>query len=202
MMRYLTIFAGFLAFLALSNPAQADTVSGNRFIGQERAPVVIDEFISLTCPHCAHFYLNTLPELEKRYVKTGKVKIIMHDYPLDGLSLKAAALSHCMPPESYFPFIQILYDNQVKWIGSPNPEKVLVQYARLGGLDEERARTCLNDPGIQNQIVSDREAAQASYDIQSTPTFVFNKGAEKMAGASDIDGFATVIDRMLAHSKK
>jgi protein-disulfide isomerase len=174
----------------------------DKVIGQERTPVVIDEYISLTCPHCAEFYNTTLPELEKRYVKTGKVRIIMHDFPLDGVSLKAAALARCMPAEEYFPFIQILYDNQAKWASVPNPDKTLIQYARLGGLDEDRAKTCLNDPTIQSAVIAERTAAVEQYDVGSTPTFVFNKGVEKMVGASNIEGFATIIDRMLAHSKK
>jgi protein-disulfide isomerase len=205
MTRAQTIFLGLLAFLALalSTSAWADgTTFPDKTIGKESAPVIIDEYISLTCPHCAEFYLHTLPEIEKRYVKTGKVKMVIHDYPLDGLSLKAAALARCMPPDEYFPFLQILYDNQAKWAVAGNADKILVQYARLGGLDEDRARFCLNDPNIQGAIVAERSAAEQMYDIQSTPTFVFNKGVEKMAGASDIDGFAVIIDRMLAHSKK
>lgn len=203
MARLLGVFVALFVLLGLSNPGFAQNATfPNRTIGQEHAPVVIDEYISLTCPHCAHFYLNILPELEKRYVKTGKVKIIVHDYPLDGLSLKAASLARCMPSEEYFAFVQILYDNQAKWVGSPNPEKILVQYARLGGLDEERGRQCINDQNIQGQIVAERQAAQDMYDVSSTPTFVFNKGVEKMGGAGDIDTFAATINRMLAHSKK
>ncbi len=204
MHRYLIIFTAFLALSGLALPAKAQ-VAGmafpDRVIGQERTPVVIDEYISLTCPHCAEFYLTTLPEIEKRYVKTGKVRIILHDYPLDGLSLKAAALARCMPAEEYFPFIQILYDNQSKWSAAANPDKVLVQYARLGGLDEQRAKSCLNDPTIQSAVIAERSAAADQYNVQSTPTFVFNKGVEKMEGASNIDGFAAIIDRMLAHKK-
>lgn len=190
-----------LAFASLAQAQSAGPVFGARTLGDERAPVVIDEYVSLTCPHCAQFYQTTLPELEKRYVKAGKVKIIVHDYPLDGLALKAAAIARCMPAESYFPYIQLLFDNQAKWIGAGSPDKLLVQYARLGGLDEDRAKFCLNDPNIQNAIVNERQAAQDTYDITSTPTFVFNKGVEKLGGASDIDGFAVIIDRMLAHKK-
>ena len=204
-MRNLSILLGLFAFMLLAgiSPAKADgTTFPDKAIGKESAPVVIDEYISLTCPHCADFYLHTLPELEKRYVTSGKVKMILHDFPLDGLSLKAAALARCMPPEQYFPFIQILYDNQPKWVAAANPEKILIQYARLGGLDEDRARVCLSDPQIQGAIVAERSVAEQQYDVQSTPTFVFNKGVEKMAGASNVDGFAVIIDRMLAHSKK
>jgi len=198
---YFRSFLGFLALLSLAvSPALAQTTFPERVIGEGRTPVVIDEYISLTCPHCAEFYLNTLPELEKRYVKTGKLRIIVHDYPLDGASLKAAALARCMPGEEYFPFIRILYENQSKWAASGNPDKILVQYARLGGLDEERANACIKDPAIQSAVLAERSAGADQYGVSSTPTFVFNKGVEKMEGSSDINGFAATIDRMLAHA--
>jgi protein-disulfide isomerase len=200
MARLLTFVNMILVLLALSAPAMAQGVPV-RSVGQERAPIVIDEYVSLTCPHCADFFLNTLPELEKRYVKTGKVRIVFNDFPLDGTSLKAAALARCMPAESFFPFIRILYENQQKWAAAGNPEKTLIQYARLGGLDEDRAKFCLNDPGMQSAIMAERTTAESQFSVQSTPTFVFNKGAEKMEGASHIEGFATILDRMLARRK-
>jgi protein-disulfide isomerase len=203
--RFLTILAGFLLVVLSAIPALAQSAGPTfpeRVVGQERAPIVIDEFISLTCPHCAEFYLTTLPELEKRYVKTGKVRIIIHDYPLDGASLKAAALARCMPADTYFAFVRILYDNQRLWALSANPDKTLIKYAQLGGLDGDRAQFCMTDPGMQAAVMAERTNAENQYGVQSTPTFVFNKGVEKMEGASDITGFATTIDRMLAHSKK
>ena len=202
---YVILIAGLFAILAGTTPSRAQVAGVNlpeRVVGEARTPVVIDEYVSLTCPHCADFYLNTLPELEKRYVKTGKVRIIMHDYPLDGVSLKAASLARCMPSDMYFPFIRILYDNQEKWMRAVNPDKTLIQYARLGGLEEGKAKSCLNDQGMQNAILAERTSAAEQFGINSTPAFVFNKGVEKMEGASNIDGFAAIIDRMLARTSK
>jgi len=205
MSRFLLLFAAIFALIACVTPASAQTAGNgfsDRVLGDERSPIVIDEYISLTCPHCADFYLNTLPELEKRYVKTGKVRIIMHDYPLDGASLKAAALGRCMPAEMLYPFIRVLYENQAKWATAANPDKVLIQYASLGGLDTDRAQACINDPNIQGAIIADRSAAADQYGVQSTPTFVFNKGVEKMEGSAGIESFAATIDRMMAQVHK
>lgn len=204
MMRLAAFLVMVLMAVALATPVFAQSagpVFAKHTLGDEKAPVVIDEYISLTCPHCADFYLNTLPEIEKRYVKTGKVRIITHDFPLDGASLKAAALAECMPPDEYFAFVRILYENQTKWAMNGNPDKVLTQYARLGGLDEDRAKFCLSDPKMQGAVMEERAEADRQYEVKSTPTFVFNNGTEKMEGASTIDGFSATIDRMLAHKK-
>ena len=57
--------------------------------------MTVEEYVSLTCSHCAEFYITILPELEKRYVDTGKVRFILRDFPLDGYgaeSRRAGAL--------------------------------------------------------------------------------------------------------------
>jgi len=192
---------GLLLVFALPVMAAQGTAVPERVLGKERAPVVMEEFVSLTCPHCADFFLHTMPELEKRYVETGKMRIILRDYPLDGVSLKAAALARCMPADEYYPFIRILYENQRAWATASNPDKTLIQYARLGGLDEERAKFCLNDPAMQGAIVASLNEAQQKYDVKSTPTFVFNNGTEKMEGAGKLENFTAVLDRLLAHSR-
>ena len=52
-----------------------------------------------TCPHCAAFHSKTLPELKKRYIDTGKVRLVLRDFPLDQIALKAAVIAHCAGPE-------------------------------------------------------------------------------------------------------
>ena len=59
---------------------------GDIVLGSEKAPVTIVEYASMTCPHCAHFSTTTFPELEKRYIDTGKVRFIFREFPLDPLA--------------------------------------------------------------------------------------------------------------------
>ena len=42
--------------------------------------------------HCAQFHDDVLPELEKRYIVPGKVRMIYRDFPLDGRALIAPLL--------------------------------------------------------------------------------------------------------------
>src|SRR5450756_3157043 len=49
-------------------------------LGDDKAPVTIVEYASMTCPHCAHFQEATFPELKKRYIDTGKVRYIPVSY--------------------------------------------------------------------------------------------------------------------------
>jgi protein-disulfide isomerase len=169
-----------------------------RALGKADAPVTVHEFVSLTCSHCAAFYTEALPELKKRYIDTGKVKFVLHDYPLDGIALKAASLARCMPEEQFFPFIEILYKSQMAWAGSANPEKTLIQYAKLGGLPEDKANACLNDTKLQDEIVAERTSGEQKYSITGTPSFIINDGAQRLQGAQPVAAFAEIFDKLLA----
>ena len=65
-------------------------------LGDEKAPVTIIEYASLSCPHCAHFHNTILPELKKRYIDTGKAKLIHRPYPLNEPALRGAMLAGCV----------------------------------------------------------------------------------------------------------
>jgi protein-disulfide isomerase len=184
-------------------PARADdtTAIPERVLGKADAPITVEEFVSLTCPHCADFTINTLPILEKSYIDTGKVRFILRDFPLDGVGLKAAALARCMPADEYYPFVTVLYENQKTWAMAPNPESFIVQYAKLGGLSEDRAKTCLADTKMQDALVAGRTAATQKYNIDSTPAFVINGGVAIIKGSQPPDVFGGAFDKILAGKK-
>jgi hypothetical protein len=81
-------------------------------LGDPDAPVTIIEYASLTCPHCAQFHNEVLPDLKERYIETGKVQLIYRDFPLDERALMAAALAHCAGPDRYFGFLDVLFETQ------------------------------------------------------------------------------------------
>jgi protein-disulfide isomerase len=197
-----SFFRVLAALFLISAPAWADDPMAERVLGKPDAPVRIDEYVSLTCTHCADFYNNVLPALETKYVESGKVKFVMHDFPIDGVSLKAAAVARCMPADEFFPFVKILFKNQTQWaFGQGNAETNMIQYAKLGGLSEEKARSCANDTKLQDAIVAERTEAGTKYNVSATPTFVMNNGAAIIQGTQPLTSFTTQIDQLLAAKK-
>jgi hypothetical protein len=61
-----------------------------RALGDPSAKVVITEYFSLTCTHCAAFAKETMPKIEKDLIQPGKVRFVFHDFPLDQVALTAA----------------------------------------------------------------------------------------------------------------
>src|SRR5262245_48094486 len=79
------------------NPPLAELMQpgplGDMSLGDEKAPITIIEYASMTCPHCAHFHETTFPELKKKYIDTGKVRFIFREFPLDQLAAAAFMLA-------------------------------------------------------------------------------------------------------------
>ena len=68
----------------------------DRILGNPEAPITIVEYASLTCPHCAHFANDILPEIKKEWIDTGKAKLVLRDFPLDEPALRAAETLLCL----------------------------------------------------------------------------------------------------------
>lgn len=166
-----------------------------RTLGKPDAPVKITEFASLTCPHCANFHKNTLPELKKRYIETGKVQLTYRDFPLDQIALKAAVVAHCAGPERYFPFLDALFASQERWAYAKDPVQALKQIAKLGGLEESKVEACLADRAMEDAVLKSRLDAQKEHQIRSTPSFVIN--GKLYGGDHGLDEMAKAIDPLL-----
>ena len=66
-------------------------------LGKEDAKVQIVEYMSMTCPHCAHFHTTTFDEIKKKYVDTGKVRFVIREFPFDPRAAAAFMLARCSP---------------------------------------------------------------------------------------------------------
>ena len=183
-----------LLFLMGSASASAADVA-ERSKGDPEAPVTMIEYASLTCPHCASFHTEILPGIEERYIDTGKVRLIMRDFPLDQVALAASVIAHCAGEERYFQFIDALFTSQEQWARASDPAEALLQLAQLGGLPKEEARACLDDQAMGEAVLQMRLDAQEAFEIRSTPSFVIN--GTLYTGSRSVDDFAEIFDPLI-----
>ncbi|MGH6913200.1 MAG: DsbA family protein [Geminicoccales bacterium] len=167
-------------------------------LGDPNAPVTIIEYASLTCPHCATFHNEVLPELKEKYIAPGKVRLVYRDFPLDQRALAAAALAHCAGPDRYFGFLDVLFETQESWARADDFVAALERLGKLGGLSEQQIDACLADQQLADGILRTRLDAQNQYEISSTPTFVIN--GETYDGARGVEEFSEIIDPLLEDS--
>ena len=178
--------------------ASAEGPMGERAIGRVDAPVVVREFFSLTCSHCANFHRDTMPRVKKDLVDTGLVRFVFHDFPLDQIALMAAAVARSLPASSYDPFVTALLASQERWAFARgvNTTEELAKMAALAGLSRENFDVAVADEALRSAILKARDEAGRSYGIESTPSFVFNgPGAKnrKEAGARPYEEFARLV---------
>lgn len=167
-----------------------------RTLGNPDAPVKLEEFASLTCSHCAHFHNDTFAALKEKFIDTGIVYFTFTDFPLNAPALQASMVARCMPGERYFTFLSLLFKTQEQWAFSQDPTKVLRQSAKLAGMSDESFDACLANDKLKEHIANTMQAKAEKYQVSSTPSFIFNDGADSMTGAQAIDSFAKKIEEL------
>ena len=175
---------------------QTDDGLGIRAVGNPNAPVRIVEYASLTCSHCASFHLNTLPDLEKRYVENGDLYIQFEEFPLNAPALDASLLARCLPAERYYGFVDLLFKTQESWMMRPDYRIALIQNAKLAGLSEEKANECLESKKMREALAGRIQAVSQKHQITSTPTFIVNDGEEIIRGAQPLYEFERVFRKV------
>jgi len=186
----------------LPRPAKADTSDvdqaelakagpdGDIVLGSDKAPVTIVEYASMTCPHCAHFSTTTFPELQKRYVDTGKVRFIFREFPLDPLAAAGFMLARCAGSDKFMPIIETLFAKQAEWMVQ-QPIEPLRTIAKQFGFTEQSFDQCLANQKVLDGIQDVRDRAASKLGVNSTPTFFVN--GKRLVGDQSIDALAKAI---------
>ena len=194
---FLLIFFG--NSLALSNESSALNLTEHDFIiGNNNAPITIIEYASMSCSHCADFHNNTLPDLKKEYIDTGKVKYVFRDFPYNYPALLGSMLMRCIPSEVRYDYMNALYKLQNKWVVRENAKTRIELYKIMqsGGMNKENFDVCLNSVELENQILSEVIAAQNEFKIRSTPSFLIN--GNLLEGDKPIKVFRQILDKILS----
>ena len=182
--------------------ADAQTVlqitQDDRVLGDPAAPITIIEYASLTCPHCARFANDVLPELKREWIDTGKAKLVLRDFPLDEPALRAAMIARCAPPGRFYAFAETFFASQEKWALTKDYREALARLAKLGGMGKDEFEACLKNTTLETQIVEQRLAASQQLDVTSTPTFFIN--GSKFSGAPTAEEFNRVLSNLAAKS--
>lgn len=164
---------------AAAQPSLADAAKlqpDDRVLGNRDAPVMILEYASFTCPHCAAFNAEVMPKVKADWIDTGKAKLVFRDFPLDKYALRGAVLARCAPPERFFGFVDVLFRQQNSWATDKNPDAALARIGKLGGLTQEQVDACFADKELENKVLAQRLTGDQVLKVDATPTlFVAGK---------------------------
>ena len=195
------LFKILLIYLIISLKSFADNTKALNdliVLGANEAPVKIKIFSSLTCPHCADFHLNVVPEIKEKYVDSGKVQLIFIDFPLDQIALNASKLLHCLEQKKQITFLDNIYENQSQWTSGSDLNEVnynLKEIVKILGINSTEFDKCLNNEVIEDKILSDRINGHQKYSISSTPTIIINE--KKLKGSATFENIKKKIEKLI-----
>ena len=162
-------------------------------LGDMNALTTIVEYMSLSCSHCAHFHETVLPDIQKEFITTGKVKLVLRHFPLNPPAMIGAQVVECAGNDGKdrATLIKVLMQMQPKWAYDDNYIKNLKQIVAADGIDSAAFDSCMKDKTLETRLLTDRKDAETKLGIDGTPAFFIN--GVKYDGDRNIEGFRTAI---------
>ena len=161
--------------------------------GDEKAPVTIIEYASMTCPHCAHFHEASYPVLKEKYIDTGKVRFALREFPFDPIAVAGFMVARCMN-DKRDAMVSLLFAQQKNWAYSDQPLKGLESLVKQAGMSSESFKACLKDQQLYENVDAVAEGGK-KLGVNATPTFFIN--GNRFAGDMSPEDLAKEIDALL-----
>jgi protein-disulfide isomerase len=184
-----TAFADTATATPEATPAATPAAVQDFGIGAADAKVVIDEFASFTCPHCAAFHEEVYPQLKADYIDSGKVRLVYHEVYFDRYGLWAAMMARCGGEMRYIGIVDTLFTTQRDWAASDKPAEVVDNLKKIGraaGMDDASLDACMKDEASAKALIDHYETTFKAAGIEGTPTFLINGEKHSNMGYADL----------------
>lgn len=172
------------------------SIAGFPVLGKTDAPLTMVMFTDYQCPFCSRFESQTLPEIKKQYIDTGKLRFVVRDLPLPfhPNAPKAAEATYCAEEQGkYWELRDRLVAN-----GDKLDAKQLPDHAKAVGLDMDKFTACL-DSSRYAEKVKTSAALAGTVGISGTPSFVVGRSKGDMVEGIKLVGaqpFATFDQKL------
>ncbi len=169
-------------------------------LGNKKSNVIVVEYFSPTCPHCAYYHQTIFPELKKKYIDTNKIAYVVREFIATKQDLDAAILARCKGDiNSFVQFHNIILQQQDKWAYSNKYRELLTDIGQLGGVPPEEYKQCLNSDKITETLIANTNFVAKAPKFIGTPSFFVN-GVQ--TGNYSIDSISTAVDKALEEQKE
>lgn len=175
------------------------SLEGSASRGEVKAALILVEFSEYQCPDCAAFERDVFPNIEERYIKTGKLRFVYRHLALSNQAdrVRAVKAAECASREGQFwPMHKTL-------IAAPTlDESEVMRAAATVGLNAEAFAGCLSGSFdvIERGLEDGRRMG-----LKTTPSFIFGhlnpeglfKPRGAIGGKSTAKAFQKLIDSLL-----
>ncbi|MBX9864504.1 MAG: DsbA family protein [Hyphomicrobium sp.] len=174
----------------IQNPSVAEIMAPGTLpemtLGRADAPVTIIQYQSLTCPHCRAFHRDTFPEFERTYIKTGKVRFIMREFPIGKQSGQATIALRCAPPDKYFALYGKFMEQQASWVSQEVRLDPIFAVAKQVGMTRAQFDACYQNQAMIEGLKWVKDRGRTLGIIGTPNFFVAGKLVKKTLTMADI----------------
>lgn len=172
---------------------------GEPFIGSANAPVTMAYWYDYQCPFCQRNEEDTMPQIVKNYVDTGKLKIVFKDYQFLGpdsqtLGQYSRAVWE-VAPDKFYQWHKAVYDNQgTENTGWATQAKILSITKSVLTTDQtNQVVQLVKDKGAEYQKEMDADKSEGTATgINGTPGAIIGK--QLISGAQPYAAFQSAIE--------
>lgn len=172
--------------------------------GSASAPLVLVEFSDYECPFCIRHFTQTMPELEREYISTGKLRYVFMDFPIDQLhpgALKGHEAARCGGEQGKF---WEMHQRLFTPAGTHGADRLKALASQVG-LDRAKFDACLDSGRMQAPVRASVERA-GQLGADGTPQMYLGvadangsfRVIRSIRGAVPFAQLKTVIDELLA----
>lgn len=166
------------------------------YVGDPNSKLILIEYFSPTCPHCAYYHKSIYPEIKKKYIDTNKIAYVTREFIGNKQDLDASILARCLKDkDSFFKYTEVILQQQESWSLSSKYRELLTNIGQLGGLSPERYSECLNDNSLVEKLINNTKVAAKAPKFMGTPAFFIN--GEQFDGAYSVEGISKAIEKKL-----
>jgi protein-disulfide isomerase len=178
----------------------APVATGSYLIGNPKAKVKLIEYVSYTCPHCAHFAAESDAAL-KAMVRSGSLSVEVRNQLHDGFDLAAATLARCAGPAAFPAVHEALFARQAEWV----PRAVEWQQAnaqRIQAYPElARVKALVDGSGLAdlaraNGVPQSRIDACFANEVFVAKTLAVSNGTSKISGTPAFEINGKLVERV------
>jgi len=182
-------------------PSAQSSINDDPYLGDKgTATVAVVEFSEYQCGYCKRHTDETLPQLIKEYVDTGKIIYVFRDFQMYGeVSEATAKIGTCIYQKEAISKFQ---DYHKRAFGISDIDSVYDLVSDLG-LDVDEIKKCSEQDSLSDDLKKDMEDGQAA-GITGTPGFVVGKldkdgnvDGKLIAGAYPFTNFQEIIEEYL-----
>ncbi len=182
------------------------TPEGNHLFGNPAAKVRLVEFISYTCPHCAHYAGESEAPLFNGLVRQGKVAVEIRPFFRNLIDVPATLLAQCGPDSKFLGNHHAILAGQSDWLKAP-PEGTEQRWAALEfsprmkaiamdmglyklmlgrGYTPVQLDQCLANKDLAVKLNAQTSDAVDKIGVQGTPSFLINGKLQDIYGWGEL----------------